>query len=86
MAEQKRDGQLITIRDDWDDVKLDVMRHVVRFKFNNHSALQALLSGTGDQHLIEGNTWQDYFWGVCGGRGLNHLGRILMDVREELKI
>jgi predicted NAD-dependent protein-ADP-ribosyltransferase YbiA (DUF1768 family) len=32
----------------------------------------------------EGNTWNDRFWGVCRGSGLNHLGRILMEVRAEV--
>lgn len=35
--------------------------------------------------LVEGNTWHDTFWGVCNGKGQNHLGRILMRVRAELR-
>ena len=37
-------------------------------------------------NLIEGNTWEwsRTFWGVCNGSGENHLGRLLMKVREEL--
>ena len=33
---------------------------------------------------IEGNTWNDTFWGVCNGQGQNWLGKILMLVRSEL--
>ena len=43
------------------------------------------LLGTGDTYLEEGNTWNDTFWGVCNGVGENNLGRILMEVREELR-
>ena len=83
-GQAKRLGQDVTLRQDWESVKLDVMRAVVWYKFANHDDLKKLLLATGDEHLVEGNTWQDYFWGVCGGRGQNHLGRILMDVRKQL--
>jgi predicted NAD-dependent protein-ADP-ribosyltransferase YbiA (DUF1768 family) len=44
-----------------------------------------MLIDTGDQELIEGNWWGDVIWGVCNGKGENHLGKILMEVRKELK-
>jgi predicted NAD-dependent protein-ADP-ribosyltransferase YbiA (DUF1768 family) len=34
--------------------------------------------------LIEENTWGDTFWGICKGQGENHLGRLLMQIRDEL--
>ena len=42
---------------------------------------------TGNLVLEEGNGWHDTFWGVDlkTGEGENHLGRILMQVREELR-
>lgn len=43
------------------------------------------LLATGSAELIEGNVWNDTFWGVCRGRGQNHLGRILMEVRDGLR-
>jgi len=46
--------------------------------------LERLLA-TGDQELIEGNTWGDRFWGVCDGEGQNQLGRLLMELRNELR-
>jgi hypothetical protein len=48
--------------------------------------LKQLLLATGDKELIEGNTWGDTFWGVCNGIGQNHLGKILMAKRTELKL
>ena len=43
---------------------------------------QDLLLKTGTAELIEGNWWGDTFWGVFNGAGQNHLGRLLMEVRE----
>ena len=40
----------------------------------------------GEEYLEEGNTWHDTYWGVCNGKGKNKLGKILMQVREELKL
>jgi len=81
----KRLGQKIKIRKDWDSKKLEVMNWGVREKFNNNSTLRELLLSTGDEELIEGNHWKDTFWGVCDGKGKNHLGKILMEVRRELR-
>lgn len=80
----KRLGQKVELRPDWESYKLQVMRDLLRQKFAVPELRQKLLA-TGDQHLVEQNTWDDHFWGVCHGRGLNHLGRILMDVREECR-
>ncbi len=81
----KKLGQKIKVRKDWDSKKLEIMNWGVREKFNNNTTLKELLLSTGDEQLIEGNDWRDTFWGVCDGKGKNHLGRILMDVRDELK-
>jgi len=77
----KRLGRSVTMRDDWDDVKLSVMRDLVTQKFSDPS-LRALLDETKGKQLIEGNHWGDVFWGVCKGKGENHLGKILMEVRD----
>ena len=63
------------------------MTGIVRDKFTRNPELKRLLLATGDAVLIEGNTWGDRFWGVDKrtGKGENHLGLILMDIREELK-
>lgn len=83
-GEAKRLGRRVTLRADWDDVRLDVMRAVVRTKFEN-TELSAMLLATGDARLVEGNTWGDKFWGTCEGIGFNHLGSILEDTRAELR-
>ena len=77
-------GRKVPLRQDWERVKLDVMLGFLRKKFG-HSMLRDLLLGTGTAKLVEGNTWNDTFWGVVDGRGRNHLGRLLMQVRDELR-
>ena len=81
--EAKKLGQMITLRSDWEDFKIDYMRLLVNKKFKI-PALRKLLIATGDAKLVEGNTWGDDFWGVYAGKGKNHLGIILMDVREDI--
>ena len=76
-------GSRLTLREDWNDVRLDVMERLVYMKAKDPDFSQ-LLRNTGDAKLIEGNTRGDRFWGVCDGIGENHLGRILMEVRSAL--
>lgn len=83
--EAKRIGRTIRLRPQWDKIKDDIMYHVVKAKFKYNKPLQYYLLQTGDVDLIEGNTWNDTYWGVCKGVGENKLGQILMRVREELK-
>ena len=80
----KRMGRRVKLRSDWDDVKIVVMREVLRCKFSQNPELKAKLIATGDAELIEGNKHRDVFWGVCNGKGNNQLGRLLMEVRAEL--
>ena len=63
--------------------KLTVMEMLVRQKFSAEP-LRSMLLATGDREIIEGNTWNDIYWGVCNGVGANHLGKLLMQVRKEL--
>lgn len=79
-------GNELELRPDWDDIKPAVMRGVVMAKFMQNTDLLHKLLETGDAELIEGNNWGDTFWGVCRGEGENHLGKILMRVREDLAL
>jgi ribA/ribD-fused uncharacterized protein len=73
------------LRPDWEAVKDEVMRTAVRAKFTQHPELRDQLLATGDAYLIE-HTKNDSYWGDGGdGSGKNMLGRILMEVREELR-
>ena len=83
--EAKRAGRRVKLRDDWEEVKVSVMEEVLRAKFaQNQDLLQKLLA-TGEALLVEGNDWQDTFWGfdVNLGYGVNMLGQLLMRLRAE---
>ena len=81
----KRKGRNVPLRYDWEKIKDKVMEDCVRDKFTRNEDLKKKLIDTGKKELIEGNTWNDQYWGVCRGRGKNMLGKILMKVREELQ-
>ncbi|MBD2359065.1 NADAR family protein [Tolypothrix sp. FACHB-123] len=73
------------IRSDWNLVKTQVMQEAVLKKFLTHADIRDILLSTGDEILVE-NSPNDYFWG-CGMNktGENHLGKVLMSVREEIR-
>jgi len=83
-GESKRLGRSIVLRKDWESVKINIMRDLLKQKFSEHTLKTDLLD-TGDAVLIEGNNWNDTFWGVCRGVGHNWLGRLLMELRDELR-
>lgn len=77
-------GRKVELREDWEEVKLVLMKRFLLEKFSASPLKEKLLS-TGDAELIEVNTWGDTFWGQHPeGTGLNHLGRLLMEVRRGL--
>lgn len=84
----KKFGRSFEVRTDWEDIKIDVMSYGLKYKFsNNNPILRYKLIETGDKYLSEGNYWNDTFWGVDlkTGGGYNHLGKLLMDVRETIR-
>lgn len=82
-ADAKRAGRKVKLRRNWERDKADIMYMLVRQKFNNPE-LALKLKETRSEELVEGNTWNDTFWGMCNGVGCNMLGKILMQVRDEL--
>jgi ribA/ribD-fused uncharacterized protein len=68
----------------WDTLKLNVMYRILRIKFAK-DPLRGQLESTYTSYLEETNYWRDDFWGVYNGKGENHLGRLLMLVRDEIK-
>lgn len=77
-------GRKVQLRPDWEEIKDQVMYDGVKAKFTKNPILKIKLLATGDAELIEGNWWNDTYWGVCKGVGKNKLGQILMRVRDEL--
>lgn len=88
----KRLGRKLDLRSDWEDIKDEVMLVGLRVKFAPDRATAVMLLDTGDRLLVEGNHWHDQYWGNCNcgerpkcfGPGKNMLGKLLMQVREEL--
>ena len=78
-------GQKCVLRENWDEIKRSVMKECCMAKFLQHADLRKQLIETGNEDLIE-DSKIDWWWG-CGadGKGRNELGKILMEVREELK-
>lgn len=83
-GQAKKYGRVLGIREDWEDIKVDVMYDLLLLKFTTNPYLKDKLTATGTATLIEDNTWGDTYWGMCNGKGSNMLGRLLMKVRSML--
>lgn len=85
-AESKIEGRKLTLREDWESVKEQVMLDITFEKYKNLELKQLLLA-TDPKDLEETNHWGDTYWGVDyeTGEGKNMLGKILMIVRAVLK-
>jgi ribA/ribD-fused uncharacterized protein len=81
----KRLGGAARLDSDWEGRKIGVMRDILRSKFTYNTDLRDKLLETSPQELQEGNRWGDEFWGVDlrYGYGENHLGKLLMELRDE---
>ena len=87
-AAAKRGGRRVKLRPDWEEVKIGIMKEIVRDKFTRNASdmdMKKALLLTGEAYLEEGNNHNDRFWGAVKGVGRNELGKILMEVRDELK-
>lgn len=72
-------------RRDWADVRVEVMRDILRAKVEQHEYVRRKLEQTGDRELVE-NSWRDGFWGWGEDRkGQNMLGKLWMEIRAELR-
>ncbi len=80
----KRLAKTFKHRGAWPAVAMSTMTSIVTAKFSN-PILGDMLLLTGDAYIEEGNNWGDRFWGTVDGEGQNHLGKILMNIREELQ-
>lgn len=91
-AASKKMGRAVHLREDWEEVKYQVMKNVCRAKFSDAKMVKLLLA-TWNAYLIEGNTWCDNVYGICvlsgcykceAKIGRNILGKVLMEIRKEL--
>ena len=82
----KKKGKRLELRPDWEDVKVAIMKFLLLIKFNTHENYRIILLSTGNAELQEGNNWGDTFWGICNGTGENILGKLLVEVRDYIRI
>jgi len=89
-GEAKRIGRTFILREDWEMIKLSVMKRCLIQKFL-YDEFRSFLLSTGESNLMEGNYWHDNYWGNCLCRdcaeiqGQNQLGKMLMEVREKVR-
>lgn len=85
--ESKRLGRKASLPADWDERKRYLMLEIVTAKFSQNPEYREKLLATGDQTIVELNSWGDTYWGAKSstGEGKNMLGRILMSVRSSLR-
>ena len=72
----------------WAEIREERMLNVLRAKFSQHEDLRELLLSTGSARLVETprvNNAQNRRWGEVNGKGGNLLGKLLMQVRAELR-
>lgn len=87
-SQAKHQGKEVVLRDDWDDIEMNVMWTGICWKFSEHNpVLMQKLLDTENLLLVEANNWKDKKWGVDWefGQGENLLGRLLMKRREQLR-
>lgn len=79
----KRLSKDIEIRSDWNKSRVKLMYTLCLKKFMKEPLKSKLLS-TKNILLVEGNYWNDTFWGVDlkTNKGENMLGKILMHIRD----
>lgn len=83
--ESKRWGKTCRMSDPkWDSKKVDVMMEILIEKYKQCPIAREVLKSTGEHYIEETNFWSDVWWGVYQGKGKNHLGKILMEIRKTL--
>lgn len=84
-SEAKKLGRTVTMRPNWEEMKVKVMTDIQLLKYMKEPFRTKLLE-TGDAYIEETNNWGDTYWGVCNGVGENILGLIIMEVRSVYKL
>jgi ribA/ribD-fused uncharacterized protein len=71
-------------RKDWEEIKLDVMKAILRAKVEQHPYVKKKLLESEGRQLIE-DSWRDAYWGWGPNKdGQNQLGKLWMEVRREV--
>lgn len=91
-GEAKKRGQEVPLRENWEEIKDQVMYEIVQEKFRNPYLKNKLIKtiNEGYDGFCEDNWWHDNYWGDCqcdkcrNIEGQNKLGKILMQVANEI--
>ena len=89
-GEAKRFGKRVELNPDFEANKLSIMKQILDIKFRQEYFKRRLLA-TGNCLITESTSWHDNFFGNCicpnciNIPGKNHLGKIIMEIRKELK-
>ena len=81
-GDAKRLGRRVTLRPDWETIKVSVMEAYLRQKFADTQLARRLAAV--QEPIVEENTWGDRYWGVCRGTGRNELGKLLEKIKKEI--
>jgi len=81
----KRRSKTIKLKEDWNNIKLEIMFECLKQKFSQEPYKTKLLE-TKNDYIQEGNNWNDKFWGVClkTNKGENNLGKLIMKIRDNV--
>jgi len=72
-------------RPEWDTIRVNTMRDILRAKVTQHEYVHRKLLATGDRELVE-DSWRDSYWGWGPDKkGTNMLGKLWMEVRTEIE-
>lgn len=75
----------VKINPQWESVKVKIMYDILKLKLTQHEDVKKALLDTGDNILAENNP-NDYFWGIGSDQtGQNILGRLLIELRKQLR-
>lgn len=66
----------------WEEIKINVMRNALCYKFSQNEHCRKILIKTGDKMLYEDSPYDD-FWGIGKHKtGQNWLGKLLVELRD----
>lgn len=82
----KKLGRRVNLRNNWAEIKVDIMKDILWSKFNDNEILHDIMADKRfTEPIVEENTWHDTYWGVCGGKGENVLGKLLTEIRNKIQ-
>ena len=69
----------------WEEAQLEIMESILSAKFEQSAELMQKLEDTGNSILINGAGYHDTYWGtdLYSWQGENHLGKIIMRIRDK---